>query len=86
MNPARGGASPPYPRVSPCRHCGLVVLRDNDGRWIHASLSYACRDRWGAVTATTAEAAPPATEPSIASWYSTPRSWLPARRAHSDTG
>lgn len=60
MNPARGGGTyPPYPRVSPCRHCGRVVLRDNDDRWIHASLSYACRDRWGAVTATTAEPAPP---------------------------
>jgi hypothetical protein len=36
-----------YPRVSPCRHCGLAVLRDNDGVWIHASLSYVCRDRAG---------------------------------------
>ncbi|MEH1013265.1 hypothetical protein V6U90_09150 [Micromonospora sp. CPCC 206060] len=39
--------TPAYPRVSPCRHCGLVVLRDNDGRWIHANLSYLCRDRTG---------------------------------------
>jgi hypothetical protein len=65
------GASPPYPRVSPCRHCGLVVLRDNDDRWIHASLSYACRDRWGTVIATTAEPAPPAGSGS-ASWYPVP--------------
>jgi hypothetical protein len=52
------GRQSAYPRVSSCRHCGLAVLRDNDGRWIHASLSYVCRDRWGAVAATTAEAVP----------------------------
>lgn len=57
---ATGAASvPPYPRVSPCRHCRLAVLRDNDGNWIHASLSYACRDRWSGVAGTTAEPAPP---------------------------
>ncbi|MBB4959222.1 hypothetical protein FHR38_002955 [Micromonospora polyrhachis] len=62
MSQARAGLSPPYPRVVPCRHCGLVVLRDIDGRWIHASLSYACRDGTGAVAGTTAEPAalPPA--------------------------
>lgn len=47
-----------YPRVSPCLHCDRPVLRDNDGRWIHADLSYVCRDRWGGLTATTAEPAP----------------------------
>lgn len=44
-----------WPRVSPCRWCHTPVLRDNDGRWIHASLSYVCRDRWGGLAATTAE-------------------------------
>lgn len=39
--------APAYPRVSPCRHCGLAVLRDNDRYWIHANLSYLCRDRAG---------------------------------------
>jgi hypothetical protein len=66
------------------------VLRDDDGRWIHASLSYPCRDRFGAATATAAEPAPPATAPPVTgqsaeSWYFTPRSWSPARRTHSDT-
>ncbi|WP_326549303.1 hypothetical protein [Micromonospora sp. NBC_01813] len=55
-------ATPPYPRVVPCRHCGRPVLRDNDGVWIHADLSYVCRDRWGGITATTAAPEPPA-------WY-----------------
>ena len=59
MTAPRPGAAPPYPRVAPCRHCGLAVLRDNDGNWIHASLSYACRDRAGGVCGTTAEPAPP---------------------------
>ncbi|WP_123603452.1 hypothetical protein [Micromonospora sp. Llam0] len=56
-------ATPPYPRVAPCRHCGRPVLRDNDGRWIHADLAYACRDRWGGITATTA-----APEGQLAEW------------------
>jgi hypothetical protein len=43
-----------YPRVVLCRHCGVAVLRDNDGDWIHATLSYVCRDRWGGVRPTTA--------------------------------
>ncbi|GAA1418641.1 hypothetical protein [Catellatospora coxensis] len=46
-----------YPRVSPCRHCSRPVLRDNDGRWIHADLSYVCRDLWGGLAETTAEPA-----------------------------
>lgn len=46
-----------YPRVSPCLHCARPVLRDNDGRWIHADLSYVCRDRWGGLAETTAEPA-----------------------------
>ncbi|MFD0595948.1 hypothetical protein ACFQZ4_29685 [Catellatospora coxensis] len=45
------------PRVSPCRHCSRPVLRDNDGRWIHADLSYVCRDLWGGLAETTAEPA-----------------------------
>lgn len=40
-----------YPRVSGCRHCGLAVLRDNDGVWIHASLAYVCRDPAGGLRA-----------------------------------
>ena len=60
MSGVGAGVTPPYPRVLPCRHCGLVTLRDIDGSWIHASLSYTCRDRWGGVAGTTAEpAAPP---------------------------
>jgi len=55
MRPPR----PAYPRVSPCRHCGLVVLRDLDAAWIHASLSYVCRDRSGWPAATVAEPEPP---------------------------
>lgn len=43
-----------YPRVVGCRHCGVAVLRDNDGDWIHATLSYVCRDRCGGVRPTTA--------------------------------
>jgi hypothetical protein len=31
------------------------VLRDNDGTWIHANLTYVCRDRFGGLAATTAE-------------------------------
>lgn|GEM_PF-2080341 len=54
--------TPPYPRVAPCRHCCRPVLRDNDGVWIHADLSYVCRDLWGGITATTAAPEPPA-------WY-----------------
>ncbi|GHJ50161.1 hypothetical protein Cs7R123_75030 [Catellatospora sp. TT07R-123] len=50
-----------YPRVSPCRHCRVPVLRDNSGTWIHASLSYTCRDPWGGVTDTTATPATPPT-------------------------
>ncbi len=55
-SPAYGPRS--YPRVAGCRHCGLAVLRDNDGAWIHASLSYVCRDRWGGIRETTAEPTP----------------------------
>lgn len=43
-----------YPRVASCRHCGIAVLRDNDGRFIHVTLAYVCRNRWGGVEATTA--------------------------------
>jgi hypothetical protein len=52
-------ARPAHPRVSPCRHCARPVLRDNDGRWIHADLSYVCRDPWGGLASTTAEPAAP---------------------------
>ncbi|GAA1375758.1 hypothetical protein [Catellatospora chokoriensis] len=55
---AGGGGRTAYPRVSPCLHCARPVLRDNDARWIHADLSYVCRDPWGGLTATTAEPAP----------------------------
>jgi hypothetical protein len=72
--PARGGRLPSYPRVCPCRHCGLVVLRDNDGNWIHASLSYTCRDRWGGVAGTTAEPAAPGPARAPRSGYSGPES------------
>lgn len=44
-----------WPRVSRCRWCARPVLRDNDNAWIHADLSYVCRDRAGALAATTAE-------------------------------
>jgi hypothetical protein len=44
-----------WPRVSRCRWCEQPVLRDNDDAWIHANLAYVCRDRWGALAATTAE-------------------------------
>ncbi|WP_155374487.1 hypothetical protein [Catellatospora vulcania] len=54
---AGGSGRVAYPRVSPCLHCARPVLRDNDGRWIHADLSYVCRDPWGGLTATTAEPA-----------------------------
>ncbi|GAA2362761.1 hypothetical protein Cme02nite_41560 [Catellatospora methionotrophica] len=52
------GGRAAYPRVSPCLHCARPVLRDNDARWIHADLSYVCRDPWGGLTATTAEPSP----------------------------
>ncbi|MFV2086585.1 hypothetical protein [Micromonospora sp. LOL_021] len=38
-------------------------MRDNDGVWIHADLSYVCRDRWGGITATTTAA------PEPPAWY-----------------
>ncbi len=54
---------PTWPRVSPCLHCGVPVLRDNDGTPIHASLSYVCRDRWGQIISTTATPAGVPTSP-----------------------
>ncbi|GEM_PF-4426001 len=85
MNAPSAAAVPPYPRVSPCRHCGLAVLRDNDGNWIHASLSYACRDRWGGVAGTTAEPAPPAPTWAAPTRWSGPPSRSPERGAGSAT-
>jgi len=41
-----------------CRHCRTAVIRDQHGEWIHASLSYPCRDRWGTILPTSAEPAP----------------------------
>ncbi|GAB3810332.1 hypothetical protein GCM10027605_48090 [Micromonospora zhanjiangensis] len=34
------------------------MLRDNDGAWIHASLSYVCRDRAGNPRPTSADPEP----------------------------
>lgn len=48
-----------YPRVAKCLHCGVAVLRDNDGRFIHVTLAYVCRNQWGGVEATTAEPSSP---------------------------
>ena len=42
-----------------CRHCHTSVIRDPRGRWVHTSLSYVCRDRWGTIVSTYADAAPP---------------------------
>ncbi|MEO3922757.1 hypothetical protein ABGB07_02570 [Micromonosporaceae bacterium B7E4] len=82
---ARGGTLPPYPRVCPCRHCGLAVLRDNDDHWIHASLSYACRDRWGRAYGTTAEPTPSALVRTAATGRSGPESGSLAWGDGSDT-
>jgi len=79
------GTIPPYPRVSPCRHCGLAVLRDNDGNWIHASLSYACRDRWGGLCGTTAEPSPPTADRTVATRSFGPESRSVAWGDRSDT-
>lgn len=49
---------PAWPRVSPCLHCRILVLHDNDGTPIHANLSYVCRDPSGQVAATTATPEP----------------------------
>jgi len=85
VSQAHAGAVPPYPRVSPCRHCGLAVLRDNDGNWIHASLSYACRDRWGGLCGTTAQPTSPTADRTVATRSYGPESWSAARQSHSDT-
>jgi len=45
-------------KVATCVHCRTPMVRDNDGRWIHASLEYTCRDPWGGVAGTYAEPAP----------------------------
>ena len=42
-------------RVAICRHCGRILVYDDDGRPIHTDLSYVCRDQWGAVADTYAE-------------------------------
>lgn len=47
-----------YPRVAKCRHCAVSVLRDSYGAWIHVSLTYTCRDRWGTLMSTSAEPRP----------------------------
>ncbi len=52
----------PATRVSPCRHCAGLVVRDPEGRPIHTSREYACRDVWGVLTGTHAEP-PPAPRP-----------------------
>ncbi|MGH2604365.1 MAG: hypothetical protein ACRDJ9_33875 [Dehalococcoidia bacterium] len=44
-----------WPLVFRCRWCGVPVLRDNDGGWIHVTLAYVCRDRSGATWGMTAE-------------------------------
>jgi len=43
--------------VATCRHCRTPIVHDDDGRWIHTSLAYTCRDRWGGVADTYAEPA-----------------------------
>ena len=50
-------------RVAICRHCGRILLHDDDGRPIHTDLSYVCRDQWGAVTDTYAEPIVPGQAP-----------------------
>ncbi len=45
-------------RPGPCRHCERPIVYDPQGRPIHTSLEYACRDRWGLLTDTHAEPAP----------------------------
>jgi hypothetical protein len=50
------GPEPARARVAVCRHCSTPIVRDNDGRWVHTSLRYACRDRWGTTLPTSAEA------------------------------
>lgn len=85
MSQIRARALPPYPRVVGCRHCGLVVLRDLDGNWIHASLSYVCRDRFGAVSGTTAEPTPLPPAPTTATRLFRPQSWSQAWAGGSDT-
>ena len=42
-----------------CRHCRIPVIRDDEGCWVHTSLSYVCRDRWGSLLPTYAAAVPP---------------------------
>jgi len=45
-------------RPGPCRHCGRPVAFDPQGKPIHTSREYACRDRWGVLTNTHAELHP----------------------------
>lgn len=33
--------------VSDCRYCPGLVFLDREGRPVHTSLEYECRDRWG---------------------------------------
>jgi hypothetical protein len=45
-------------RPGPCRHCGRPVAFDSQGKPIHTSREYACRDPWGVLTNTHAELRP----------------------------
>jgi hypothetical protein len=40
-------------RVAVCRWCSTPIILDPGGTWIHTSLSYACREVWGAGWAST---------------------------------
>lgn len=50
-------------RVALCRHCGYVLSNDVQGRPIHATGSYTCRDQWGAVAGSYAAPIAPGTAP-----------------------
>ncbi len=41
-----------------CLWCQRPLVTDRDGRWLHTSGGYPCRDRWGVITSSIAEPAP----------------------------
>jgi hypothetical protein len=56
-------------RVSMCRWCSTPLVLDNDGQWIHTSLSYTCRTVWSTVMAPRAEPATDASaRPEVPAW------------------
>jgi hypothetical protein len=53
-----GGGTAVNRRYGPCRHCKRPLAFDPEGRPIHTSREYTCRDRWGMLADTRAELPP----------------------------